>query len=231
MTVSNFSNNSKSPVSLAVSALRVGQFVVLYDGDEREGEADLVLIARFVTPSKIEAMRKAAGGLICVAMPDSVAACLGLPFYTDMLEKTVFRGMSQVKTAYGDKPAFSISINHRSVRTGIPDNDRATTIKKFDTLLSNLPTDSIKARKIFTTSFVSPGHVFLLIGRGIAVRRGHTELSLELSRRVNLTSGMTGAGATILCEMLGRGTALSKKGAEDYAKKHGLVFLEGKELF
>lgn len=66
--------------------------------------------------------------------------------------------------------------------------------------------------------------MFLLIGRGLARRKGHTELSLELSRQAGLR------GAMVLCEMLGSGRALAKAEAAAYAKRKGLVFIEGKEV-
>jgi 3,4-dihydroxy 2-butanone 4-phosphate synthase len=193
-------------------------------------------LRRSIGPKTIETLRKDGGGLICLAVPSSAAERLDLPFMTDVLERDDrLRGISCRKTAYGDKPSFSISINHKDVYTGITDNDRALTITKFDELIrSRLNTAKTQNRKLktietlnpVTQNFYSPGHVFLLIGREIENRRGHTELSLELAKRAGLKGGM------VLCEMLGNGTgnALSKKKAQEYAKKNGLVFVEGKEI-
>ena len=94
---------------------------------------------------------------------------------------------------------------------------RALTMKKLDEVVRLRPED-------FKKEFYAPGHVFLLIGRGIRNRRGHTELSLELGRAARLD------GAMILCEMLGSGKALSRKEAQEYAKRNGLIFIEGKDI-
>ncbi|MEW6035701.1 MAG: 3,4-dihydroxy-2-butanone-4-phosphate synthase [Candidatus Micrarchaeota archaeon] len=208
-----------NPAERAMAELAKGSMVVVYDGDEREGEADLVLSARYAKPETIETLRKDAGGLICAAISLEKAKEAGLPFFTDMLEKADVRLSSLVcrKTAYGDKPAFSLPINHCNVYTGITDNDRSLTLRMLD--------ETIRGRmKDFHAQFYSPGHVFLLIGRGIGNRKGHTELALELGRGAGLD------GAMVLCEMLGPGRALSKEEAASYARERGLAFVEGKDV-
>jgi 3,4-dihydroxy 2-butanone 4-phosphate synthase len=156
-----------------------------------------------------------------VSIPKDAARRFGLPFMTDLLDSSEGTPKALVcgKTAYGDKPAFSLAVNHRKVYTGITDNDRSLTIKAIDAMISG----NEKTAVDFIKGFYSPGHVFLLIGRGLGNRKGHTELSLELA-------GRSGLGAMVLCEMLGKGKALPKKDAQGYAKRHGLVFLEGKEI-
>ncbi len=204
----------------ALATLKKGQFIVLYDGDEREGEADLIFHAKFADAKKIERMRKDAGGLICVALSEKIGNELKLPFYTDMIANDKnLKPIIIEKAAYGDRPAFSISVNHKDVYTGIPDNDRSLTIRKLEeTIETNEPLEN------FRREFRTPGHVFLLIGRGLENRRGHTELSLKLAELADMKQVM------VLCEMLGSGTALGKNEAKEYAKKNGLIFLEGKEL-
>jgi 3,4-dihydroxy 2-butanone 4-phosphate synthase len=203
----------------AVEQLKLGGMIVVYDGDEREGEADLIFSAKFADPRKVQILRKEAGGLICAAVPEEDAQKLGLPFFTDMLEKADIgvKSITCTKTAYGDKPAFSLPVNHCEVYTGITDNDRALTLKKLDEIIDQRSDD-------FTKEFYSPGHIFLLIGRGLDKRKGHTELALELGRRAEQR-------IMVLCEMLGHGRAISKEEAKEYAHWNGLVFVEGKELF
>jgi 3,4-dihydroxy 2-butanone 4-phosphate synthase len=197
--------------------------VVIYDGDEREGEADLCIHAQYATSEVIRTLRKDGGGLICLALSSEIAKRLGLPFYTDILaaSKHPLAGMECKKAAYGDKPAFSIPVNHKKVYTGITDIDRSRTI----TRMSELAEDKGDIRSMVMEEFYSPGHVFLLIGRGIENRHGHTELTLELARQAGLS------GAMVLCEMLGPGKALSKDEAREYAEKNGSAFLEGKDLW
>jgi len=212
-------------VEKASAALRAGGMVVIYDGDEREGEADLVVHARNTKPETIETLRKDGGGLICLAVDGEIAKRFGLPFYSDMLaaSKLPVAAMECKKTAYGDKPAFSIQINHKDVFTGITDNDRSLTIRSM-ARLAEMDLGQEDAGAAFHSEFYAPGHVFLLIGRGIKSRRGHTELSLELARIAGLS------GMTVLCEMLGEGKALPKAEAKRYADAHGLPFVEGKEI-
>jgi 3,4-dihydroxy 2-butanone 4-phosphate synthase len=207
-----------SAIDKAVSELKKGRMIIIYDGDEREGEADLIMPARFASPERIELLRKDAGGLICAAIGKEEAERIGLPFFTDMLEASEvrLRDISCRKTAYGDKPAFSLPVNHCDVFTGIPDNDRSMTMRKLDEVVGSRPAE-------FASEFYSPGHVFLLIGRGLENRHGHTELSLELGKRA-------GFGVMTLCEMLGSGRALNKSEAAAYAAKNGLVFIEGREI-
>lgn len=203
-------------VEKAIAELKKGNFILVYDGDEREGEADLIIPARFVTPEKIEIMRKDGGGLICAAINKEMADILGLPFFTDLLDKIELNTMSCKKTAYGDKPAFSIPINHCGVYTGITDNDRALTLTKLDEIIT-------RNIKVFKREFYTPGHIFLLIGRGLKNRRGHTELALELGKQAKCE-------VMVLCEMLGKGKALPKTEVVEYAKRNSLVFIEGKDV-
>ena len=202
----------------ALSALKKGGFVVLFDSASREGEADLVLNAAFATPGKIALMRKDGGGLLCLAMDQNTAGKLGLPFAADMLSKTnSVKKMVLQKTAYGDKPAFSISVNHKNAFTGITDNDRALAAREF----AGIAQANGFSRKEFMENFRTPGHLQLLIGRGIEKRRGHTELALRLNELAGLPP------AVLLCEMLGVGKALSKQKAEAYALRHKIPFVEG----
>src|SRR5271157_218576 len=116
---------------LAAESLKKGMMILIYDGDEREGEADLVIGGRFIKPEVVRKLRKDAGGLICQAIPKEGAERLGLPFMTDILESAggQVKALSCLKTAYGDRPAFSIAVNHKGVYTGITDNDRSLTIR------------------------------------------------------------------------------------------------------
>ncbi|MBD3210619.1 3,4-dihydroxy-2-butanone-4-phosphate synthase [Candidatus Micrarchaeota archaeon] len=209
-------------IEKAAARLRKGGVAVIYDGDGREGEADMVFHAGFAAPEKIETLRKDAGGLICLAIEKDIADRMGLPFYTEILSGSGFdiKAMECTKTAYKDRPSFAIAVNNRGVYTGITDNDRAMTIRKMAELAENR--GDLKEGLI--RDFYSPGHVFLLIGRGIRNRQGHTELALALAN----AAGMK--GMMVLCEMLGSGKALSKENAKEYAEKNGCPFLEGKEI-
>lgn len=210
-------------IDRAIDELKKGNMIIMYDGDEREGEADMLFHAKFVTHDKIEKLRKEAGGLICLAVDERFAKRTGLPFYADVLAKSEFpvSSISCIKTAYGDKPAFSIAVNHKEVYTGITDDDRTLTIKKVAELVEK----NEDTHAEFVKNFYSPGHVFLLIGSGIERRKGHTELTLELARKAGMK------GAIVLCEMLGKKKAVKREHAKEYAKKNNIVFVEGKEIW
>lgn len=204
----------------AVKSLKEGKMVAVYDGDEREGEADLIFHAGFATPEKIETLRKDAGGLVCLALAKEHADKIGLPFFAELLADSKMKELECKKTAYGDAPSFSISVNHKKVYTGITDNDRSLTINEMAKIV-----EADAPGNLFIENFYSPGHVFLLIGRGLENRKGHTELALELAR----LGGM--AGAMVLCEMLGKGKALPKKDVQKYAEEKGIVFIDGVEIY
>lgn len=206
----------------AASALGKGGFIVVYDGDAREGEADLMFHPSFSTPEKIERLRKEAGGLICLAIGAEGAKELGFPFFTEMMRKAGLEGISCRKTAYGDEPAFALPVNSKRVYTGITDNDRALTIREMERTV-NL--DSGLAKMEFEKNFYAPGHVFILVGRGLEKRKGHTELGLELAKKSGLSESI------VMCEMLGKGKALAKKDAMEYAGKNGFPFIEGREIW
>ncbi len=213
---------ARGTLNKALLSLRHGKMIALYDAAKREGEADLVFHAKFATPKKIALLRKHAGGLICLATDKETAKKLKLPFFADFVcaGNSPIKKMKCTKTAYGDKPAFSVPINHKQVYTGITDNDRALTIKKFSELVENGC-----RKKEFVNNFYTPGHVFLLVSRGIENRKGHTELSIELAKQGGLTPAM------VLCEMLDIGNALSKEKVKKYCKKQGILFLEGSEIY
>jgi 3,4-dihydroxy 2-butanone 4-phosphate synthase len=222
----------------AVTSLRNGNFVLIHDDDNREDEVDLVISSNSITPEHIAIMRKNAGGLICTAISKELSAKLGLPYLYDVLSifgnanRTIAQ-INQNSSPYGDKPSFSITINHNNTYTGITDNDRALTISSLANICSELTatTDTNIQKRIlekFQNSFRTPGHVPILIAsKGLLnERKGHTEMSIFLTKIANITN------ITTICEMLDpyNHKALSYKDAVEYAKNNNLVIIEAKEL-
>ena len=77
----------------------------------------------------------------------------------------------------------------------------------------------------FAKEFYSPGHVPLLIGRGLLHRKGHTELTLALARKAGLPPAMS------LCEVLGdNGKAMPWNQVRSRAQERGWIVVEGPEL-
>ena len=212
----------------AISSLKRGELVMIHDSDGRENEIDMVVAAEFVTPEHIVRMRKHAGGLICLAIDDSLAKKLQLKYIHNMLSSSdqlddESKNMIMGTAPYGDHPTFSLTINHKQTYTGITDRDRALTIKEMATLYKK---DNPK--QIFNSNFKTPGHVPLLLASNglLSSRTGHTEMSVYLTQLANLSP------ITAICEMMDSETysALSVDKAEKYAKENAIPFIDGKEL-
>lgn len=210
----------------ALNALKAGQFVLLYDFDDRERETDIIIRSDAVTPRHIMQLRRDCGGLICTAVSPKAAERLGLPFASDIFEGTGF-GEKTGDVPYDRKnhSSFSLWVNHRSTFTGITDKDRALTI----TGVAEQVRKSLNGGgHNFGAEFRTPGHCALLRAADglLTVRRGQTELSIAMADMAGINPTVT------MCEMLDNenGLALSKEGAKAYAIEHGLVFIEGKDV-
>ena len=229
--LSKMQNNS-STLRDAIFNLKQGRFVLIHDFDTRENETDMVVAAQSITPNHIRIMRKDAGGLICVAMRFDIANSLGLPYMQQVLEfaSKKYPNLSELinsQASYG-KSAFSISVNHRNTFTGITDMDRALTIKEIAKVCDLAMKNFDDARYRFASNFRAPGHVQLLIASDglISKRVGHTELSVYLAQLARLIP------VTVICEMLDDKThkSLPSLSAKDYAKTHGIPFVEGRDI-
>jgi len=214
----------------AVNALRDGKFIMIHDSESRENEVDLVKSAQHICSSDIATMRNDAGGLICLAIPYEIASKLNLMFMHDLLHAASKNNPSLSKmigaiAPYGDRPSFSITINHIDTFTGITDKDRALTITTMSDVCSKINNDG---KLEFTKKFRSPGHIHLLIGAKhlLKERSGHTELSIRLVEHANLIP------AVVICEMLDSetGGALSVDKASQYSKKFNIPLVESSQI-
>ena len=214
----------------AIAPLQAGRFVLVHDDKGREDEIDMVVAAERITPSHVATMRRDAGGLLCLAIANEITAKLGLVFMHDMIANMgkvnpVFAKLTEGRAAYGDRPSFSIAVNHRSTFTGITDTDRAITIAKMAEVCKNI---SGKGIDDFASGFRAPGHVPILIAaKGLlAERGGHTELCVYLMKLASMTP------AVAICEMMDAEThsALSIEKARKYATSAGIPLVEASEL-
>lgn len=225
-----------SKVSEAVTALRNGSFVLIHDDKDRENEVDMVVSAESILPKHISIMRKDAGGLICTAVSKDISIKLGLPYMYDVLKifgmsNRSISVMNKNTSPYGDKPSFSITINHINTFTGITDYDRALTISSLSKIGKDLD-KGIKQNEIileeFQNNFRTPGHVPILIAsKGLLNdRMGHTEMSIFLTKIANIVN------MTTICEMLDpvNYKALSYEDACRYAQANNIVMLDSKDL-
>ncbi len=204
-----------------------------------------MFLADKITPKLVATLRKEAGGLICACIPHHLAYLLRLPFLQDILIESsnkypILRKLAEKRLIYDQRSSFSITINHRTTRTGIPDIDRARTLQALavlareteemstSTIISPSSRKSLEER--FTREFQSPGHVFLLIGapKLTQERQGHTELSLALARMATKKS----FPVTVICEMLDEdtGRALTLEKARKWAERNGSIVILGKDI-
>jgi 3,4-dihydroxy 2-butanone 4-phosphate synthase len=211
--------DTTDPVGRAVAAFRRGEPVLVHDAADREGETDFIYPAGAVTARAVARMRNDAGGLVCVALSDSVSETLGLPFVQESLDHPL---TADHELGYDERSSFSLTVNHRDTFTGITDEDRALTIAELGALAA------APDRSTFEETFRAPGHVHLLRAAPdlLADRRGHTELGIALADAADRPP------AVVVCEMLDdeTGGARSPADARAYAERHGLVYVEGSAL-
>jgi 3,4-dihydroxy 2-butanone 4-phosphate synthase len=214
----------------AIAALKAGRFVLVHDDKGRENEIDMVVAAERIKPDHVANMRNDAGGLLCLAIANEITGKLGLVYMHDMIAdmgkvNPIFSKLTEGKAAYGDRPSFSIAVNHRDTYTGITDSDRALTISKMAEVCRDIDSGGLQE---FAKSFRAPGHVPILIAskRLLHDRMGHTELCVYLAKLAGIVP------AVAICEMMDSSThrALSIQAAEAYAKKFSMPLVDASEL-
>ena len=219
-----------SAIEEAIDALRDGKFVLIHDDKGRENEIDMVMAAEYTTPRNIATMRNDAGGLLCLAISNEITTKLGLAYMHDIIQSLsninpIFSKLTYGKSPYGDRPSFSITVNHRNTYTGITDIDRALTISKMAEICKKIDSGGVEE---FAENFRTPGHVPILIAsKGLLEERsGHTELCVYLAQMSKLVP------AVVICEMLDSIThrALTINKAKEYADINGITLLEAGQL-
>nr|WP_319539917.1 3,4-dihydroxy-2-butanone-4-phosphate synthase [uncultured Methanospirillum sp.] len=149
-----------------------------------------------------------------------------LPFLRFLLKAyAMVEQLKDIPYDPSNNSSFSLWVNHRNTFTGITDKDRSLTVNALSQVVQNtLYGEPV----VFKEYFRTPGHMPVLIAaeKLLDQRHGQIELSIAMAE-------MAGINPTIsICEMLDdeSGLALSKEEAIRYAKKHGLVFVEGSEV-
>lgn len=221
-------NEEESPLIPAIEALLSGNPVLIFDDEKRESETDMVFASEKITSASIRLLRKEAGGLICTTMKHDTAQSLSMPYLEDIYSRFLPYGKIATNSSdmkYDSHSSFTFTINSRETYTGITDRDRSKTIQDFVNFVKQIPPKNIT--EMFYEKFRIPGHVNLLIARDgyFSQRRGHTELSTYLVEKSGLV-----ASATIAEMLSDSGNALAKDEAKEYARRHNLTFIEGKEI-
>ncbi|MDK2971348.1 MAG: 3,4-dihydroxy 2-butanone 4-phosphate synthase / cyclohydrolase [Candidatus Sumerlaeota bacterium] len=186
----------------ALQDLREGRMLIVIDDEDRENEGDFVLAAEHTTPEAINFMARYGRGLICVAAP------------VERLEELELQPMVRDNTSHLTTN-FTVSVDARTVTTGISAADRSATCRVFVDPNAR-PSDLLR-----------PGHIFPLGARegGVLVRAGHTEAVVDLCR----LAGRSPVG--VICEILNDdGTMARLPDLRGIAREHGLNIVSIRDL-
>ena len=193
---------TRSSLREALSAIAAGGMVVVADEENRENEADLIMSAAAMTTADMAFYLRHGSGIVCTPMSDARADHLGLPLM--VAENTESHGT-----------AFTVSVDHLSVGTGISPADRAETVR------------ALAAPGTRPSDLRRPGHIFPLRSRpgGVLKRAGHTESATDLM-------AMAGAGeVAVITELTDEsGVPLTGATSRAFAETHGLPYLHVEEL-
>lgn len=185
-----------------IKALRNNEIIIVTDDEDRENEADMVCAGENVTGEMINIMAKYARGLICTPIGKNIAK----QFDLDMMVQN---------NTDNHETAFTVSIDHVNTETGISAFERAETIR------------ALADNNTKPSDFRRPGHVFPLIAKdkGVLVREGHTEATVDLMRISNLKE------IGLCCEIMADdGHMLKGKAVIELAKKLGMKMTSVSEI-
>ena len=192
-----------SNLEKVLSEFKAGKFIVVTDDENRENEADLILLADKATPENIGFMVRYTSGVICGIITEETAKKLKLPLMVKRNEDN-------------HTTAFTVTVDAIAGRsTGIPAAERANTLRALANA-SSLPTD-----------FARPGHVFPLISvpGGLHQRRGHTEASMALCELTRSNP------CAVLSELVNDdGSMMRGSQITEFAKAHDLEVISIDEL-
>lgn len=190
-----------SQVPDALAAIARGEVVIVVDAEDRENEGDFICAAELLTAETANFILHGRGEFCVAVLPD---VCRRLSLTPLVEHNTAPLGTG-----------FMTPIDHRSSKTGITADERATTIRAL--------VDPHSA----AADFVRPGHVHPLLAKegGVLRRAGHTEAAVDLARM----AGLTPAG--VLCEILNeRGERASQDELFELARRHQLQIISIEQL-
>ncbi|MDA3956224.1 GTP cyclohydrolase II [Oceanispirochaeta sp.] len=195
----------KVTVEKAAEILASGGMIIVTDHEDRENEGDLVGAVRHAGPEMINFMASKAKGLICCALEQSIFDKAGI----SLLDTTGGPGAMH-GTRFGT-PIDAV----KGCTTGISAFDRSVTLK------------SLVSPDCRPGDFARPGHMFPILEAegGLALRQGHTEASVYLTRVAGLE------GAAVICEMMDEdGHMVRGNRIQELAEEWGLGVLSVKDI-
>jgi 3,4-dihydroxy 2-butanone 4-phosphate synthase/GTP cyclohydrolase II len=185
-----------------VGRLARGGVVLVADDRDRENEGDLVCAAEQMTEETMAFFLRHGSGIVCTPMSDARADALGLPLMV-------------ADNTDAHRTAFTVTVDHAGVGTGISAADRALTVRAL--------ADSATRPE----ELCRPGHVFPLRSRpgGVLQRPGHTEAATDLMTLAGL------GGVAVITELVGDdGVPLAGRQLRDFARRHDLPQLDVADL-
>ena len=190
-------------IEKAIEDIREGKFVIVVDDEDRENEGDFIIAAEKITPEKVNFMLQHGRGVLCVPLPETRCAQLGLMHQVAM------------NTSMLGTP-FTVTVDKlEGCTTGVSAEDRAATIRA-------LADPNSKAE-----TFGRPGHINPLYAqeRGVLQRAGHTEAAVDLARLAGLQP------VAALIEIMNEdGTMARMPQLEKVAQQYGLSLISIKDL-
>lgn len=190
-------------IEKAIDDIREGKFVIVVDDEDRENEGDFIIAAEKITPEKVNFMLQHGRGVLCVPLPETRCAQLGLMHQVAM------------NTSMLGTP-FTVTVDKlEGCTTGVSAEDRAATIRA-------LADPNSKAE-----TFGRPGHINPLYAqeRGVLQRAGHTEAAVDLARLAGLQP------VAALIEIMNEdGTMARMPQLEKVAQQYGLSLISIKDL-
>jgi 3,4-dihydroxy 2-butanone 4-phosphate synthase/GTP cyclohydrolase II len=185
-----------SKVEDAIEALIDGRVIIVVDDETREDEGVFVAAAEKITPEIVAFMITHGRGLLCMPITADIARRLQLPSMVDA-------------SSDPDRTGYTVSVDHRSCRTGISPRERALTIHAIIDPATR-PGDLVR-----------PGHLFPVLARegGVLRRAGHVEAAVDLAR----LAGMSAAG--VICEITEGVEMAGRERLQSIAAEFGLPIL------
>jgi 3,4-dihydroxy 2-butanone 4-phosphate synthase/GTP cyclohydrolase II len=161
-----------SKVEDAIEALIDGRVIIVVDDETREEAGDFVAAADKITPEIVAFMITHGRGLLCMPITAECARRLQLSSMADA-------------SSDPNRADYTVSVDHKSCRTGISARERAVTIRAIIDPATR-PGDLVR-----------PGHLFPVLVRegGVLRRAGHAEAAVDLAR----LAGLPPAG--VICEI------------------------------
>lgn len=193
---------SFSTIPAAVDAIRRGQVIIVLDDENRENEGDFICAAELATPDAMNLVMSGRGDFCMPILPETA-------------QRLELKPLCEGQNSSPFSTAFLTPLDHRSARTGITAEERATCVRAIADPNSQ-PGD-----------FVRPGHVHMLLAKegGVLRRAGHTEAAVDLARM----AGLQPAG--VLCEILNEsGDRANRDELLEVATRHQLEIITIEDL-